>query len=408
MERNATGGEVEDEQASAELQARLAQAIVADFGHLMAPVVDYDLDDEDEDDDAVKGNGGASKKRKRAATEDEGVTGKHGEEDDRAKRGTGRATGKGGACEGCGAESKYRCPRCDWRSCGVACVRRHKEETGCSGLRDRTAYVPLRAMTDTHLHSDFNFLQDCMRVADVSHLNKPKMNSIISKRFRIFLYQCRRRRVRVQLLPQGMAKRKQNTSYYSIKDDTMLWRVEWRFPCAADSKLFSDRVSETTTLHAALSSALSDPKRGAGEELAQYSQLPAERLCFIMRVERLPANEVKYFRFAGGDTLRSVLEDTELVEFPTLLVLTDDELAQAAYSIVDKKDVRNLQRRAEKGKDQQSGHAGGEPQADLYREAKNEIGAAVAVPPKPEPTPAGAEEDDDEEEGFAFATLVDY
>ncbi len=136
-------------------------------------------------------------------------------------------------------------------------------------------------------------------------------------RFRIFLSQCRRRRVRVQLLPQGMAKRNQNTSYYSIKcvssptgrlkaphpakgcsngkqedsqqtfvnrDDTMLWRVEWRFPCAADSKLFSDRypphptasccalklalhtyrctrVSETTTLHAALSSALSDPKR---------------------------------------------------------------------------------------------------------------------------------------------------
>jgi hypothetical protein len=101
-----------------------------------------------------------------------------------------------------------------------------------------------------------------------------------------------------------------------------------------------------------------------------------------------------------------VLEDTELVEFPTLLVLTDDELAQGAYNIVDKKDVRNLQRRAEK----QSGHAGGEPQADHRRdgETKHEIGAAVAIPPKPEPTPAGAEEDEDEEEGFAFATLVDY
>ena len=93
------------------------------------------------------------------------------------------------------------------------------------------------------------------------------------------------------------------------------------------------------------------------------------------------ANEVKYFRFAGGDTLRSVLEDTELVEFPTLLVLTDDELAQGAYSIMDKKDVRNLQRRAEK----QSGYAGGEPQAEHRRdgETKNEIEAAVAVPPKP-------------------------
>jgi hypothetical protein len=26
-----------------------------------------------------------------------------------------------------------------------------------------------------------------------------------------------------------------------IRDDTMLWRVEWRFPFAGEAKLFSDR-----------------------------------------------------------------------------------------------------------------------------------------------------------------------
>jgi hypothetical protein len=134
-------------------------------------------------------------------------------------------------------------------------------------------------------------------------------------RFRIFLYQCRRRRVRVQLLPQGMAKRKQNTSYYSIKcvssqgrlkappsgremfkrqagrltanfreqgrHDALARRVavpvRCRFqallrqvPTLPHCKLCAQtcltyhrrtRVSETTTLHAALSSALSDSKR---------------------------------------------------------------------------------------------------------------------------------------------------
>jgi len=91
-----------------------------------------------------------------------------------------------------------------------------------------------------------------------------EINAMTLDRFRIFLSQCRRRQVRVRLLPQGMAKRKQNTSYYSIKsvyylyacpalnatdvgsrDDIMFWRVEWRFPCISEedteSRLFSER-----------------------------------------------------------------------------------------------------------------------------------------------------------------------
>jgi hypothetical protein len=155
-------------EGSDELHARLAQALVADFGRLVTPVVvDYDLDQDDEDEGVQGGNNGGDgsgaegagfKKRKRGSTNEGGTKDEGGDEDEEGgagnrKRSTGRATGKVGACEGCGAESKYRCPRCDWRSCGIACVRRHKEETGCSGLRDRTAFVPLRAMSDTHLHS---------------------------------------------------------------------------------------------------------------------------------------------------------------------------------------------------------------------------------------------------------------
>jgi len=88
-----------------------------------------------------------------------------------------------------------------------------------------------------------------------------EINALTLDRFRIFLSQCQRRQVR--LMPQGMAKRKQNTSYYSIKsvyhpytcaalnttdvgsrDDIRFWRVEWRFPCISEdteSRLFSER-----------------------------------------------------------------------------------------------------------------------------------------------------------------------
>lgn len=57
-------------------------------------------------------------------------------------------------CEECKqTEWKYKCPGCELRSCGLACVKAHKTRTGCSGKRDRTAFVPLAEFCDNVLVS---------------------------------------------------------------------------------------------------------------------------------------------------------------------------------------------------------------------------------------------------------------
>lgn len=57
-------------------------------------------------------------------------------------------------CQECKkSEWKYKCPRCDLRSCGLDCVKAHKARTGCSGKRDRTAFVPLAEFCDNVLVS---------------------------------------------------------------------------------------------------------------------------------------------------------------------------------------------------------------------------------------------------------------
>lgn len=122
---------------------------------------------------------------------------------------------------------------------------------------------------------------------------------------------------------------------------------------------------------------------------------------------------MKYFKYSCGDTLRAALEDTELVEFPTILVLSDDELSQAAFNIVDKQDARSLHRRSERVKDHQPETSGERPaeHAPPGTKETTTTAAAVTKPPLPPiPAPASTEEanDDNEEEGFAFATLVDY
>jgi len=63
-------------------------------------------------------------------------------------------------------ESIYRCPKCLARTCGLSCCLLHKEQTGCDGKRDRTAFLPLHKFTDSVLTSDYYFLEDVLNKSD--------------------------------------------------------------------------------------------------------------------------------------------------------------------------------------------------------------------------------------------------
>lgn len=48
-------------------------------------------------------------------------------------------------CLICGTQPfRYRCPRCQAKLCGLACVKQHKKEWDCDGHRAKTDFVPLR------------------------------------------------------------------------------------------------------------------------------------------------------------------------------------------------------------------------------------------------------------------------
>lgn len=68
-------------------------------------------------------------------------------------------TSRLGICEQCGLiEAKYKCPRCDFRSCSLPCVNRHKEAFDCNGIRDKTLYKPISQFTELDLLSGILFL----------------------------------------------------------------------------------------------------------------------------------------------------------------------------------------------------------------------------------------------------------
>lgn len=59
-----------------------------------------------------------------------------------------------GNCEVCDAEvSKYTCPRCEVKTCSLSCVKIHKFELECSGIRDRTAFKSMKKFSNLDLLS---------------------------------------------------------------------------------------------------------------------------------------------------------------------------------------------------------------------------------------------------------------
>lgn len=71
------------------------------------------------------------------------------------------------ACEVCLEQpSKYTCPGCERRTCSLACSKKHKADSGCSGKRDRLKFVSMQEFDDRvllsgervcgHAHYTFN------------------------------------------------------------------------------------------------------------------------------------------------------------------------------------------------------------------------------------------------------------
>jgi len=136
-------------------------------------------------------------------------------------------------CEECRACAfKYKCPGCGAKTCSLACVRAHKARTSCTGLRDKTKYLPMDKMGDRELFSDIAFLDDAKRVRDVARRCRPippRKENNLPHFMKTLRFQARKRGTRLLFLQPGMERRTQNTTYYHRGKDQLYWRVEWRF-----------------------------------------------------------------------------------------------------------------------------------------------------------------------------------
>jgi hypothetical protein len=160
---------------------------------------------------------------------------------------------------------KYKCPRCNTRTCSLSCVKKHKAWTDCDGLRDPTVYIPSNKLrTPYGIDHDYNFISKIERgiersekiiveekklvskddlrpvtLQSIQHRRRhdgknhrvlvtEKLHEQSHRRFPpTMLRQLARSNIRVSRAPEGISRRKENATFFSKASGRVTWQIEW-------------------------------------------------------------------------------------------------------------------------------------------------------------------------------------
>ncbi|KAF5736405.1 hypothetical protein HS088_TW14G00547 [Tripterygium wilfordii] len=224
-------------------------------------------------------------------------------------------------CEECKENpSKYTCPGCSFRSCGLPCVKAHKQRTGCSGNRNQTQFVPLSEFDDNLIRSDYNLLEEVKRVAESAQRTRIKLRAYPHYNLPYYLRSLRSaaasRRTKLLLLPGGMSKREKNQSRYEQRKKFISWTIEWRFN-STDVILLDHGVHEDETLASVIEKHL---KAGPwNHQLKQFCNEPLDSLKFFIR--KYPKGPRSPYRELDVKApLRQLLANVVILEYPVIHV----------------------------------------------------------------------------------------
>ena len=139
---------------------------------------------------------------------------------------------------------KYKCPRCGVQTCSLACVKRHKLWSQCSGIRNPAAFRKRNELaTAGSIDQDYNFITSVER--SLAHADDEATARGIP-----FDTDGKKKHARGQTrtnieiansgamvlkAPEGMSRNKQNKSRWNMKHRNFSWTIEWILPDGSNS-----------------------------------------------------------------------------------------------------------------------------------------------------------------------------
>nr|XP_023016787.1 box C/D snoRNA protein 1 [Leptinotarsa decemlineata] len=241
-----------------------------------------------------------------------------------------------GACEVCATRNaKYTCPRCEVKTCSLKCSKIHKLELECNGLRDRTKYIPLKKFTNLDLSSDYRLLEEITRSVESSRktFGRNRWKDLPPALFKL-RNAARTRRINLKFLPFKFARRKNNSTAYFHKQDSIYWHIEWIFVNADMLKVTDVKVCETEKLATILSKHLTVENETFGEKLHYYQAVGIPGVKLFLKAEEKGTN--KFYELDMTLSLSENLEKKLIIEHPVIHVLLKDQ--DCGYNVIDSDD----------------------------------------------------------------------
>lgn len=245
-----------------------------------------------------------------------------------------------GLCEVCNfLEAKYTCPKCEVKTCCLKCLNIHKKELECTGIRDKTKFIPIKNMTKMDYMSDYTFLEEFTRyVSDRKRDKLKRFTRLKNLPSHLFKLRCaaHERKISLHFLLANFSQHNVNTTYYDWKTKIIHWRVEWIFTNASNVKLSDERCSEAEPLSKLVGKYINANDSFSTDLVRKSLQFYQSRgftgLRVLLKAEGVKRCKNRFFELDLGQTLRENLVGKTVVEFPTIYVIYD-EIAQEFETI---------------------------------------------------------------------------
>ncbi|RPA88259.1 hypothetical protein BJ508DRAFT_4845 [Ascobolus immersus RN42] len=225
---------------------------------------------------------------------------------------------------------KYTCPNCSAKSCSVACSKKHKQYTQCTGIRDPTKFIPKSKLeTPAALNQDYNFIAGIERTVmknEEEQLTKEGEKDEKSRRAGLDAA-LTARGTKIVWIPKGLSRSKENNTRLAgtKKKRKVVWTTEWLIhgdnPGVKPERILSE-VSENENIMSAF--------KGIDALKERKEKLDVGKPQFFLGVPFTPANsKPQMYPLDSGESIRRNLVARVVEEFPTIHVFAKGQVGES-------------------------------------------------------------------------------
>ncbi|XP_055326268.1 box C/D snoRNA protein 1-like [Sitodiplosis mosellana] len=248
--------------------------------------------------------------------------------------------GRLGKCEVCNSNpAKYTCPKCEVKTCQIECLRIHKKELDCDGIRDKTKYIPLKQLTEADLMNDYVFLESCSNYTSARRTDRIKRYTASDRSLPVPLMKLKKaaveRQIKLEFLLPNFDKHKSNKTYYDWASKVIYWCIEWRFINAHNKIIIDERCCESKLMTELIGKYFDNSD--SISSLGCYRSKGLDQVILLLKAEGTRKSKKRFFTMDASKTLQENLKGKNIVEYPVFYVVFASDVH--TYDIINSEDV---------------------------------------------------------------------